>query len=403
MKTKNILLFTFLGALILSFSCSEMNDLHQEYMDRGEQIYLGKVDSTIVYSGNERIKLKCIIKADPKITNLKVTWNSGNNEIIVPVIRENVSTDTIDLEIDPIPEGDYVFIMTTLDNNGNSSIPVETVAKVYGEKYINRLLNKSIEAIDAGLSYGITWKANSEAVGVRIKYIDAEGNEQIIVTPEGEQTILDSWKTGSVLEYQTSFKPHENSLELFYAPVETITLPEDFMVPKSGFNTVTLPFDVAGTMWGGAIHKLWNGAVSNGDFMHTGAEGDPMPQHITFDMGLLCDLTRVYIEPRYCCFDALPMIFEVWGIDGIDGAATEVNSNDPNWEADMISKGWSKLARVEQPKVHDREHGIVDINIEDGSPSVRYIRLYFIENMTDPSKNYVHMSEATFFTSKVYN
>lgn len=399
--------YLYFVLLILSFggiiSCSDMNDMHQEYLDKGEQIYLGKVDTVIAYPGYDRLKLKCVVKADPKITKLRVTWNEGQDELIVPFVRQNPEVDTIKVNIDPLPENSYLFKLNTIDDNNNSSIVTEFTTDVFGEKYSNKLVNKSIEGTLATPSvFYVQWKPNVDAVSVKVIYTDVNGVKQTVLTPESELiTELNNWKPGSTIEYQTEFKPHENSIDPFFALAETMELPADFQLDKSRFNIVTLPFDVEGNTWGGSIANLWNDVIG-GDFMHTGNPEDPMPQHITFDTGVLSNLSRLRIDPRTCCFDALPRIFEIWGIDNIEGAATEVNSDDPGWESDMLNKGWTKLKRIELPLEQSHANGQVSMEFADDLPSVRYIRMYFIENMTDASKNYVHASEATFYATKIH-
>ena len=51
--------YNYLWIVLISFlvSCSDMNDLHQPYLDQGEHIYAAKVDAVVVRPGNERIQL----------------------------------------------------------------------------------------------------------------------------------------------------------------------------------------------------------------------------------------------------------------------------------------------------------------------------------------------------------
>ena len=406
MKMKYIITILFVSVFLAMYSCSDMNDLHQEYLDQGEQIYLGSVDSVIVYPGSERIQMKCIVKADPKISELKVFWNSGEDELVIPYTRKNASVDTIPVNIESIMEGTYVFNFVTQDENGNHSINKEITTQIYGTTYSDRLINKSIDEFDAKQVLTITWKPNSEATGVKVVYFDSEGNQQTTITPEGEQTVIEDWKTGSELSYQTTFKPHPNSLDLFYAPVETMILPEFFLLDKGKFSTVSLPYDVSGTAWGGSIDKLWNDVVSGGDFIHTGVDGDPNPQHFTVDLGVLNNLGRLTIHTRSAYQDGYPRIFEVWGTDNIEGAETELPSDDPGWEADMLAKGWTKLKYVERapytsPADIDPPY---DVDFETDLPPVRYIRFFMIENFTgDPTQNWYHMSEWNVYSRKVHD
>ena len=51
--------YNYLWIVLISFlvSCSDMNDLHQPYLEQGEHIYAAKVDAVVVRPGNERIQL----------------------------------------------------------------------------------------------------------------------------------------------------------------------------------------------------------------------------------------------------------------------------------------------------------------------------------------------------------
>ena len=48
----------FICVIIGLNSCENINDVHEEYLKRGEEIYTGVVDSLEAYPGNERIKVR---------------------------------------------------------------------------------------------------------------------------------------------------------------------------------------------------------------------------------------------------------------------------------------------------------------------------------------------------------
>lgn len=67
----------FICVIIGLNSCENINDVHEEYLKRGEEIYTGVVDSLEAYPGNERIKFTWMINADPRITKTVIYWNDG--------------------------------------------------------------------------------------------------------------------------------------------------------------------------------------------------------------------------------------------------------------------------------------------------------------------------------------
>lgn len=53
-----------------------MNAIHDEYLKRGETIYIGAVDSLKSNPGNNRVRLKWQMNADPRIKDLIICWNN---------------------------------------------------------------------------------------------------------------------------------------------------------------------------------------------------------------------------------------------------------------------------------------------------------------------------------------
>jgi hypothetical protein len=68
---------TAIGIVLLAvmlIACSDMNDLHQPYLDRGEIIYAAKADSIAPHSGKNRLELEVFIGSQ-RIKTVRFFWN----------------------------------------------------------------------------------------------------------------------------------------------------------------------------------------------------------------------------------------------------------------------------------------------------------------------------------------
>src|SRR3546814_21143656 len=80
-------------------ACDPMDDTYKEYLDGGERVYTGRVDSVETFAGYKRVGLSWLLISDPKITYCKIVWNNGADSIRIPVTRSN-GIDTIRTVVD---------------------------------------------------------------------------------------------------------------------------------------------------------------------------------------------------------------------------------------------------------------------------------------------------------------
>lgn len=116
--------YNYLWIVLISFlvSCSDMNDLHQPYLDQGEHIYAAKVDAVVVRPGNERIQLDLFYTAQ-RIKECVIYWNVRQNSLVKELPASGVNGVPVLLE--DMPEGTYSFEIVTKDLYGNESLVVE--------------------------------------------------------------------------------------------------------------------------------------------------------------------------------------------------------------------------------------------------------------------------------------
>ncbi|MFS2755755.1 DUF4998 domain-containing protein [Bacteroides thetaiotaomicron] len=148
MKKINILILC--SILCFFYSCNGMLDGIQPYLDEGEKIYVGKLDSLKAFTGKNRIKIegkmmygvnqvKCVISYKDPIT-LEEKFKEFPIERTEP-------RETFEFMLENLTEGQYDFSIVTYDPKNNTSIPTEVSAYAYGELYQQALTNRILHSI----------------------------------------------------------------------------------------------------------------------------------------------------------------------------------------------------------------------------------------------------------------
>ena len=232
MKThmKKTILFSMACYLLaMLFGCSEMNDVHDMYIKDGEIIYVGRVDSTRFFAGDERFKLSYWV-TDPKAKILKIYWSQKMDSVVLDIPTHNPK-DSIDLVIGdvshPIPEGSHTFQLYTYDGDGLRSILYEEIGNVYGDKFVQTLssrLTQDVNYTSSDSTLTIEWGglSSSKEIGVTINYTDLDEGEKVLslATEEiGSQTLIKGLDPTKPVTYQTAFLPEEEAIDTFNTDV----------------------------------------------------------------------------------------------------------------------------------------------------------------------------------------
>lgn len=229
-----------LNVLATIWSCGEMNDLHQIYLDRGEIIYTGAVDSLEVSGGLNRVKLKWEMNADPRIQDLIIRWNNKSDSVIIDVERSASNTgfykDSIILD-ENMAEGNVVLQLYTRDGVGHTSIVREITGTVYGQGFASaaalRLPRKisSVELIDnetVKIKFDVSEDIYMSATNVYYTcYSDSQEGKTMTVTVAKDETevLLTGVRAGEEISYQSFFYPEINALDSFEGKLQTYKLP----------------------------------------------------------------------------------------------------------------------------------------------------------------------------------
>ena len=229
MKTIQYILVVLAATLALAASCTKMNDVHDEYLREGPIIYIGRVDSMKVFSGDNRVQVQYWI-TDPRAKELCFYWNNHKDsaKFSVPA-HDPIEMQT--LLIDPVAEGDYTFQVFSYDGKGHRSIRFEQPFSSYGEVYASTLNTRSVVSAtvqDEALS--ISWgnSFSTLEVGIEVRYTGKDGAGKTLFVPTEElkgATVIADADLSRPVSYRTAYKPNEDAIDIFYSVEKIIQLP----------------------------------------------------------------------------------------------------------------------------------------------------------------------------------
>lgn len=220
MKYKNTyLLFCSAMSLFLG-GCDGMDATYKDFIKDGEIIYAGIADSVKFYAGRNRAKLSFYI-LDPTVANAKIYWNNQADSVELNVDPSS-HPDPYLVEIPNMKEGTYSFDFYTFSGNGNSSMRVNAVGRVYGDQYEKVLLNTPMKGAygqeDNPENFEIQWGTpDVSAIGSEIIYTNKEGDKDTIFAPSSDKTtMIEGYKAGTNFSFRTLFLPEELAIDTFY-------------------------------------------------------------------------------------------------------------------------------------------------------------------------------------------
>lgn len=409
-KIRTITAGVALCAGCAAVGCSDINEMQQGWLDRGETIYVGKLDSIVVRQGLGRVQIEGDTRYMRTATRCEVRFDEEVREFAT---RDIIGEDGIArMLIEPLDEGSHYFYVTTHDDQGNKSVRTEVFGEVYGDEY--RLLQrpkKVVDMIPTLTDMTLTWSSNDKAERVELEYETKTGVQRLTLDGGVTQTVIGSdWKRGGKIRTVTYVKPDQKALDIIdLNPVEQY-FPQivEYEVPKSTFAEVTLPTDIDGKGYSGIGAKgMWDGIDGNDPtkrYHSRNQEG--VPHHLTFDMGVYADLSKVKIWGSSDNSFWNPKRVQLWGREDLEGAETTLSGDDPGWEAEAREKGWKLIIDFTNPDRIVNEHRIA----KEQPMRVRYIRyrlMACVGHPTDPSvptvgkDRYGLCQEITFWANDV--
>src|SRR4051812_4628716 len=111
---KSILAIAFLSMVL--FSCTKMENTHEEYIKEGPIKYTGRIKSAQVHSGKNRAIIQGLKTIDPDAKNIKVKWEfEGVVDSLISTIDAVQDGEYIKIELNGLKEGEYTFYIITSD------------------------------------------------------------------------------------------------------------------------------------------------------------------------------------------------------------------------------------------------------------------------------------------------
>lgn len=214
---------------ICVYNCSEMNELHQPFLDRGETVYTEKVDSLKTFSGKNRVELTWTLFSDISIRQARIIWTDRFD--VKDSLDFDITVNSGILEeysriIESLDEGPFIFEVRTLDNFGNRSIPVTQTARALGEVYLSTLTNRQIAShtVDEDDLFIVDFVMSSnlpdDYVYSEFKFTDLNGEEVTFTLPldnlDGFSIDLSGIDITKNIFFRSVYLPDGNGIDLFY-------------------------------------------------------------------------------------------------------------------------------------------------------------------------------------------
>ncbi len=225
---RNILVTAFTTALIvLIHSCASNADDYLKFVDGGVISYTGKIDSLKIFPGRDRVKVNGLIISDPKVSELRVYWNTKRDSVVIPINRTS-GVDAVSSIVENLPENIYNFEIKTFDTKGNGSISQFVTAKTYGARYQASLTDRKITASKLSSDFSLTidfatMDLTTGAFATEVVYTDNSNVEHTVTVPvKNSQVVIPNYKIGSQFKQRSLFLPISDlkltSIDTFYTP-----------------------------------------------------------------------------------------------------------------------------------------------------------------------------------------
>ena len=124
--------------IVMLYNCSDINDTHQDFLDRGERIYVGRADTLVVLGGYERARIQGMMYYANSAEKCIIRWTTEGKKdsVVVQAAEWKANNDTLSVLIEGLTEGTQRFFVQTYDKEGNKSLNLECSGTIYGEQYI---------------------------------------------------------------------------------------------------------------------------------------------------------------------------------------------------------------------------------------------------------------------------
>lgn len=206
---------------LLVGACDDMLDNIRPYLDKGETVYVGKVDSLYTHVGCNRIELVARLKSGFTQTKCQVavTDPDGVKDTLYYEVERQNGEQYLKYMYNELKEGQYDFSMIMYDALGNKSLPVLASGYSYGSFYQSTLFNRRLTRVqERDGNIVLCWKSIDSALYTLVTYVTDKGEEKTVKVPTSEyETVIEDYASGTPFSWVTVYKPRETALDEFYS------------------------------------------------------------------------------------------------------------------------------------------------------------------------------------------
>ena len=397
--TRKFLKFLALIGLVGTFSCGDMDSIHEDYL-QGEQVYAGKLDTLKIRPGYYRAQLEGQTQFLGNSNQIIIEYDDQTE--VYDINTENIENGIYKMILPNLDEKSYEFNVTTQDELGNLSVSQIVAGSVVGDIFVSDQDAREIDNFsfeDDGTYANFFGNAQSENVIFTIVEYENEsdGISKDTLFYSDSRIKIEQYKPSGNLQTTSVIQSGLNGIDSISLTALDYIMPElpYSVLNKNYIRLVNMPSDNPGTYNNANPGEyLFDGDSSwNGDDTFTFNSGpNSIPNHFTIDLGVNTILRRVDIDMLDPNLDTSANVtaIQVWGRDNLDFAQTA--SSD---EELFIDAGWVLLHEEQIDGENlNRASFVIDPNF---SPK-RFIRLRTTSAVNNDS---VKFTELTFYGEEI--
>ena len=189
------------------------------------------------YDGYKRVKLMWSQNVESDLYKTSIIWGLTEDQRCEKLFNREVESglqrDSIYIDL---PEGEYTFMLTSMDAEGNATEPIEVKAKAYGEEYVAELETRPVAEIEykANISRAtLTFDSWDKGLDTELRYARTNGQEIVsIISNNNNTAICNNIDKGAAIEIRSRYCP-ENCIDTMRSAVVTKYTPKFILATPS--------------------------------------------------------------------------------------------------------------------------------------------------------------------------
>ncbi|MCL3779227.1 hypothetical protein EMN47_02395 [Prolixibacteraceae bacterium JC049] len=315
---KHLVWTVFIVAFASLMACDQMEDVHKEYVEDGETVYIPRPLQVKANSGLNRIELAWKLTSKKQVSECIISYGEDNS-VTVPI--ENNEDTVITHTITDLAEKNYDFTIHAKNKMNQVSLTSKVFGTVYGEKYrvgLSDVRFRNIKILDEGVEFTVAGISRGY-VGFNAVYTDLNGNPidtLILNSAEAVSLNMDIRKPTS---FRTAYLPEVTAIDTIYTDLKTMISPSliELKVEKGNWKVVSTTTEQSGyeakkffddnldTYW----HNSWS--VANAP--------QPLPHVLVIDMNEEANISKIDVHRRL-------------NSNTTNGVLIESSLDNTNWE-----------------------------------------------------------------------